>query len=102
MHRSWRDRGGRAAPRCQARGGFRPQHPCPARRGDICANALEWYTGGMAKRATSSDPRPPVAVGHVFLEVRDVPAAGQWCEAVGMRRIFTNENVAVLELRGGT
>jgi len=56
----------------------------------------------MAKSAKDSDPRPPVAVGHVFLEVRDVAAAGQWCEAVGMRRIFANENIAVLELRGGT
>ena len=50
----------------------------------------------------TADPRPAVAVGHVFLEVRDVPAAGSWCEAVGMRRIFAGKDIAILELRGGT
>lgn len=48
------------------------------------------------------DPRPPVAIGHVFLEVSDVPAARSWCEAVGMRRIAGGKGYAILELRGGT
>jgi hypothetical protein len=52
----------------------------------------------MAKR----DLRPAVAVGHVFLGATDVPSAAQWFEAAGLRPIFEGDDVAVLELRGGT
>jgi hypothetical protein len=48
------------------------------------------------------DRRPPVAVAHVFLRVTDVAAAADWLEAVGMRPIFNGDELAVLELRGGT
>ena len=48
------------------------------------------------------DRRPPVAVGHVRLNVIDVGAAARWLEAVGLRPIVTREELAVLELRGGT
>ena len=48
------------------------------------------------------DPRPPVAVGHVRLPVADVGAAARWLEGVGLRPIATMEELAVLELRGGT
>jgi hypothetical protein len=48
------------------------------------------------------DQRPPVAVGHVRLGVSDVAAAAQWLETVGLRPIVTREDLAVLELRGGT
>ena len=48
------------------------------------------------------DQRPPVAVGHVRLDVVDVGAAGRWLEAVGLRPIVTRDELAVLELRGGT
>lgn len=48
------------------------------------------------------DQRPPVAVGHVRLGVTDVGAAARWLEAVGLRRIVTRDELAVLELRGGT
>jgi hypothetical protein len=53
----------------------------------------------MAKR---SDQRPPVAVGHVYLAATDVPAAAHWLVTVGMRPIFEGDEIAVLELRGGT
>jgi hypothetical protein len=49
-----------------------------------------------------TDPRPPVAVGHVHLLVRDVGAAARWLETVGLRPIVTRDELAVLELRGGT
>jgi hypothetical protein len=48
------------------------------------------------------DQRPPVAVGHVRLNVVDVGAAARWLETAGLRPIVTMEALAVLELRGGT
>ena len=48
------------------------------------------------------DQRPPVAVGHVRLPANDVAAAARWLEAVGLRPIFADGNLAVLEFRGGT
>jgi hypothetical protein len=48
------------------------------------------------------DERPPVAVGHVRLPVGDVATAARWLENVGLRPIVTMEDLAVLELRGGT
>jgi catechol 2,3-dioxygenase-like lactoylglutathione lyase family enzyme len=53
----------------------------------------------MAKRA---DERPPVAVGHIRLQVSEVARSAEFFEAIGMRRIFRQKNFAVLELRGGT
>lgn len=50
----------------------------------------------------ASDPRPPVAVGHVRLSASDVATAARWCEEVGLRPIFAAPDFAVLELRGGT
>src|SRR3954470_1064351 len=51
---------------------------------------------------TGTDLRPPVAVGHVRIQVRDVGAAARWLETVGLRPIVTRDELAVLELRGGT
>ena len=48
------------------------------------------------------DQRPPVAVGHVRLLATDVAAAGRWLESVGLRPIFADRELAVLEFRGGT
>lgn len=48
------------------------------------------------------DQRPPVAVGHVRLNVVDVGAAARWLETVGLRPIVAMGELAVLELRGGT
>jgi hypothetical protein len=48
------------------------------------------------------DQRPPVAVGHVRLNVIDIGAAARWLETVGLRPIVTMDELAVLELRGGT
>jgi hypothetical protein len=48
------------------------------------------------------DHRPPVAVGHVRLNVANVSAAARWLETVGLRPIVTRDELAVLELRGGT
>jgi hypothetical protein len=48
------------------------------------------------------DQRPPVAVGHVRLPVTDVATAERWLQSVGLRPIFADDSLAVLELRGGT
>lgn len=50
----------------------------------------------------TTDQRPPVAVGHVRLNVRDVGTAARWLETAGLRPIVTRGDLAVLELRGGT
>ena len=50
----------------------------------------------------NTDQRPPVAVGHVRLPVADVGAAARWLETVGLRPIVVRDELAVLELRGGT
>jgi hypothetical protein len=50
----------------------------------------------------TTDQRPPVAVGHVALNVTNVGAAARWLETVGLRPIVTLDELAVLELRGGT
>ncbi len=50
----------------------------------------------------SADARPGAAVGHVFLEVSDVPAAEAWFRALGLRPIASGADYAVMELRGGT
>ena len=50
----------------------------------------------------TADQRPPVAVGHVHLPATDVVAAERWLQSVGLRPIFVDDNLAVLELRGGT
>ena len=57
------------------------------------------YTPSMPKRR---DPRPPVAIGHVSIAVRDVAAAARWFAALGLREIAEGADYAVLELRGGT
>ena len=48
------------------------------------------------------DQRPPVAVGHVRLPTTDVAGAARWLVSVGLRPIFEDADLAVLELRGGT
>ena len=52
--------------------------------------------------ADSIDQRPPVAVGHVRLPCGDVAEAASWLENAGLRPIVQMDDLAVLELRGGT
>ena len=50
----------------------------------------------------SSDPRPPIAIGHVTLRVADVARAAAFYAALGLRPVMQNPSMAILELRGGT
>lgn len=54
-----------------------------------------------AKHVKKGD-RPPVAVGHVFLESHVVPETIDFFRALGLRHVFRNDTFGVLELRGGT
>src|SRR5215213_2102973 len=56
----------------------------------------------QAMTPKTADLRPPVAVGHVRLPVSNVGIAARWLETVGLRPIVMRDEVAVLELRGGT
>jgi catechol 2,3-dioxygenase-like lactoylglutathione lyase family enzyme len=52
--------------------------------------------------AKTKDKRPPVAVGHVSMHVKDVPPASEFMQLLGLRAVFETPKFAVLELRGGT
>ena len=45
---------------------------------------------------------PPIAIGHVTLRVSDVGLAADFYRALGLRPILRREELAILELRGGT
>ncbi|PZD74873.1 hypothetical protein C1752_00790 [Acaryochloris thomasi RCC1774] len=46
--------------------------------------------------------RPPVWVGHIALGTRNFDASESFMRQIGMRSIVKRENIAVLEMRGGT
>lgn len=48
------------------------------------------------------DKRPPVWVGHVAMYSSRVAESSQFMQIIGMRLIFSNDEIAVLEMRGGT
>ena len=50
----------------------------------------------------SDDARPPVAVGHVRMDVNDLHSACDLLERLGLRPVTRHDAFAVLELRGGT
>ena len=83
---------------------LRPQAGSWYRRGGRCkmpqGNPGEAMgEGGMTQ---SDDARPPVAVGHVRMDVNDLHSACDLLERLGLRPVTRHDNFAVLELRGGT
>ena len=52
--------------------------------------------------ANTIDKRPPIAVGHVRLPVKNVLTTSEFPQKLGLRRIFDKDTIAILELRGGT
>ena len=52
--------------------------------------------------ANTIDKRPPIAVGHVRLPVKNVLTTSEFLQKLGLRRIFDKDTIAILELRGGT
>lgn len=50
----------------------------------------------------STEQRPPIWIGHVTLRTPCLDESETFMKAIGLRGIVHGENVAVLELRGGT
>ena len=50
----------------------------------------------------AKDERPPVAVGHVSLNVTDLARSTAYFKDIGMRSVHEGDSITVLELRGGT
>ena len=46
--------------------------------------------------------RPPVWIGHVAMHSDKVGETSRFMQLIGMRPVFENDEIAVLELRGGT
>jgi catechol 2,3-dioxygenase-like lactoylglutathione lyase family enzyme len=46
--------------------------------------------------------RPPVWIGHAVLRVSDIDRSAAYWTGLGMREVGRDDQVAVLELRGGT
>ena len=49
-----------------------------------------------------ADPRPPVWVGHVAMYSARVAESSKFMQQIGMRLIDSGDEIAVLEMRGGT
>jgi hypothetical protein len=49
-----------------------------------------------------ADARPPLWVGHIHMESDRLDESHDFMIRLGMRPLFKNENVGVLELRAGT
>jgi catechol 2,3-dioxygenase-like lactoylglutathione lyase family enzyme len=50
----------------------------------------------------AEEQAPAIAIGHVTLRVSDVGLAADFYRALGLRPILKREELAILELRGGT
>lgn len=50
----------------------------------------------------ADEDRPRFAIGHLGFTAADVPALTDFYERVGMRRVMTTDDFAIIELRGGT
>ena len=48
------------------------------------------------------DPRPPVWVGHITMETDRLSESETFMQQIGMRSMVRGDDVAVMELRGGT
>jgi hypothetical protein len=55
-----------------------------------------------ANSETTADPRPPVWIGHLFLETPQFSKTFEFLTTIGIRSVVHKANFAVLELRGGT
>ncbi len=51
---------------------------------------------------SNDDGRPPVWVGHVTMDTDRLEESEAFMKQIGMRPMFRGDDVAVMELRGGT
>lgn len=50
----------------------------------------------------NDDVVPPVAMGHVRMDVNSLAPATDWMAGIGLRVVARHDTLSVLELRGGT
>ena len=50
----------------------------------------------------NADLRPPVWIGHVAMYSPAVAETSQFMQLIGMRPVFSKDDFAVLDMRGGT
>jgi hypothetical protein len=51
---------------------------------------------------SDQDLRPPLWIGHVFLESDRLEESARFMQSIGMRAVYQEPGVAIFELRGGT
>ena len=57
---------------------------------------------GLSRTAMGEGDRPKAAIGHVTLRVQDVKGSCAFYVQLGLRLVVEKEELAILELRGGT
>src|SRR5262245_32786060 len=65
------------------------------------------HTSAVGTKAGSRSGRkkhdlPLFAIGHVVLHVANVKTSARFYERLGLRRVWIRDDMAILELRGGT
>jgi hypothetical protein len=69
---------------------------------------LDFYTivfsqkGDESMTTKTTDRRPSLWVGHIAMQTDQLEASLEFMIKIGMRPIFKGDDVAILELRGGT
>src|SRR5690348_11038178 len=53
-------------------------------------------------RIAKEELPPPISIGHVTLSVSDVTKSADFYRSMGLRPVLNREELAILELRGGT
>ena len=56
----------------------------------------------MNKKQIKTDQRPAVWVGHIAMHTTRVTESSEFMQSIGMRLVTSDDNFALLELRGGT
>src|SRR5918993_5590047 len=68
----------------------------------MCEDFMSNQNRSRLKDRAEEQMPPPIAIGHVTLRVSDVGLAADFYRALGLRPILRREELAILELRGGT
>jgi len=61
--------------------------------------STSWEKSTMSK---STHERPPLWVGHISLETSCLDETDSFMRTIGMRSVVKTDEIAILELRGGT
>ncbi len=56
----------------------------------------------MDKKQNTTDQRPTVWVGHIAMHTTRITESSEFMQSIGMRLVTSDDDFALLELRGGT